>query len=138
MERPTAHAQIENTLAKMAEPFGEPVFDEWFLVAKAGPGWEVLSYEGPRPDEYQAAFTKDMASLRNTLKPGRLELGDFAFSHEGVGSGFDAHMVAGPEVLVLFNNTGKSTGDITGDPRWKISQIHFNELLETFLSDPVL
>ncbi len=138
MDQKQAQTRIESILQKMAEPFGEPVFDEWFLVGRSNSDWKVLHYAGPRPDEYQAEFTKDMASLRNTLNPGRLELGDFAFSHEGVGSGFDAHMVAGPGVLVLFNNTGKSTGDITGDPRWKMAQIHFNELLEIFLVDPVV
>lgn len=138
MDLTAAQTLISETLAKMAEPFGEPVFDEWFLVGKAGAGWDVLFYQGPRPDAYQAEFTRDMAALRYTLKPGPLQLGDFAFSHEGVGSGFDAHMVAGPEVLVLFNNTEKSTGDITGDPRWKQAQIHFSELLERFIADPAV
>ena len=42
-------------------------------------------------------------------------MGDFAFSHESYGSGFDAHMCVGTDKLILFNNTEKSTGEITSN-----------------------
>jgi hypothetical protein len=65
-------------------------------------------------------------------------VGDFAFSHEGHGTGFDAHMSIGSDLYLLLNNTLKSTGDITSNPKWTAAQIHFAELLEAFIADPVV
>ena len=78
-----------------------------------------------------------MAALRGTLDPSSTLIGDFAFSHEGYGSGFDAHICAGENIFVLFNNTAKSTGEITSNPKWTGAQIHFSNLVETFIADPI-
>ena len=86
---------------------------------------------------FLADFKTDMAALRETLDPSSAHVGDFAFSHEGYGSGFDAHICAGENLFILFNNTNKSTGEITSNPKWKASQIHFANLLEAFIADPI-
>jgi hypothetical protein len=129
--------RIETALLNLESSIGEPVFDEWALVEKSSNGWKLLEYGGNRKEGFLAEFNDDMAALRDTLDPANIQIGDFAFSHEGYGSGFDAHMCAGTDLLVLFNNTGKSTGEITSDPKWTSAQIHFTELLEAFIADPV-
>jgi hypothetical protein len=113
------------------------VFDEWALVRKSTSGWELLEYGGNRKNEFLAEFNTDIAALRDTLDPSNTLIGDFAFSHEGYGSGFDAHMCAGENIFILFNNTAKSTGEITSNPKWTSAQVYFSELLEAFIADPI-
>lgn len=128
--------QIESTLAKMQATLGEVVFDEWFLVKWSPEGWEVLYYNGPRTFTYHEAFKADMAALRETLSTD-MPPGDFAFSHEGYGSGFDAHICVGNQLFALFNNTHKNTGEITQNPKWTSAQVHFIGLSESFMVNPL-
>lgn len=134
----TASARIKTALNKLESAVGEPVFDEWALAKKTENGWQILAYGGARKEAFLAGFKEDISALRETLDPTETLIGDFAFSHEGYGSGFDAHICAGESLFVLFNNTEKSTGEITSNPKWKSAQIHFSELLEAFISDPVV
>ena len=137
MNTATAHDQINSALSLLEKSFGEPVFDEWALVERDAGSWKLIEYGGSRKEEFLAEFKTDMAALRGTLNPSQEQIGDFAFSHAGYGSGYDAHICAGKNLFVLFNNTAKSTGEITSNPKWKIAQIHFMELLEAFLADPI-
>ncbi|VGO15191.1 hypothetical protein PDESU_03773 [Pontiella desulfatans] len=137
MNLAAATDRIDTALLNLERAIGEPVFDEWAIVEKSVNGWKLIEYGGNRKDEFLADFSTDIAALRDTLDPNRIPVGDFAFSHEGYGSGFDAHMCVGTDLLVLFNNTGKSTGEITSNPRWTSAQIHFSELLEAFIADPL-
>lgn len=147
MNSDTAKTCIETALQHMETALGEPVFDEWALVEKSSlprqdsrgqaKGWKLVDYGGPRKEAFVADFSKDIASLRETLDPEHIQLGDFAFSHEGFGSGFDAHMCVGSNKLILFNNTEKNTSQITSNPLWKKAQIHFSSLLEAFIADPI-
>ena len=137
MNKAAATDRIESALIQLESVVGEPVFDEWVLVQKGDMGWKLLEYGGNRKNEFLAEFNKDLASLRNTLDPSSTLIGDFAFSHEGYGSGFDAHICAGENLFVLFNNTAKSTGEITSNPKWTSAQIHFSELVEAFIVDPI-
>lgn len=138
MDISTAAATIENTVKKMNLATGETVFDEWAIVTKTATGWRICHYHGPREQAFLAKFKQDIAALKGTLKPNDLHIGDFAFSHEGYGSGFDAHICAGEDLLILFNNTEKSTGEITANPKWTEAQVHFGNLLEGFIADPVV
>ena len=138
MDVKRAIKQIETAVEKMETAMGEPVFDEWILIGRQGGEWKLLHYAGPRPDTFLNDFREDMAALRRTLDLSSVQTGDFAFSHEGQGTGFDAYMCIGPDVLVLFNNTAKDTGAITADPRWTAAQVHFSNLLESFLADSCL
>ena len=137
MDLTAASAHIQNALDQLRETMGEPVFDEWIVVQKDEASWQLVEYHGPREGEFRGTFKEDIASLRNVLDLSDMQAGNFAFSHEGHGPAFDAFMTAGKSVVILFNHTGKSTGDITADPKWKTAQVHFNDLLETFLADPV-
>lgn len=132
-----AEDRIENALIRMEQTVQEPVFNEWALIAKEPSGWKLLVYGGTRKQAFLADFNDDLAALRGTLDPSESSVGDFAFSHDGFGSGFDAHICAGKSIFVLFNNTAKSTGEITSNPRWTSAQIHFSELAEAFLADPL-
>lgn len=133
----TATDRISAALQHLETAIGEPVFDEWALVEKEATGWKLIEYGGSRKEEFIDDFSKDIAALKETLDPDNIQIGDFAFSHEGFGSGFDAHMCAGNNLLILFNNTEKSTGEITSNPKWTAAQIHFSNLLEAFIADPL-
>ncbi len=137
MNIPAAEDRIETALISMENVVGEPVFNEWALVSKEPAGWKLHSYGGTRKNTFLAEFNNDVAALKNTLDPANSSIGDFAFSHEGFGSGFDAHICSGENTFVLFNNTAKSTGEITANPKWTSAQVHFSELLEAFIADPI-
>ena len=137
MNTPAAIDRIESALIKMETALGEPAFDEWVLASKTPEGWTLIEYGGLRKEGFLAGFNTDMAALKNTLDPSNTYVGDSAFSHEGHGSGFDAHMCVGTDMFLLFNNTTKNTGEITSNPKWTSAQIHFAELLEAFIADPV-
>ena len=129
--------RIETALISLGTSVGEPVFDEWALVEKNNAGWRLIEYGGTRKNDFLAQFNDDIAALRGTLDPSNTCVGDFAFSHEGYGSGYDAHICAGESIFVLLNNTAKSTGEITNNPKWTSAQIHFSELMEAFIADPL-
>lgn len=137
MNLDTAKARTETALKNLETAIGEPVFNEWAIVEKSSNGWKLAEYGGSRKEEFVADFGKDIAALRETLNPENIQVGDFAFSHEGFGSGFDAHMCVGTDKLILFNNTEKSTGEITSNPMWTTAQVHFSNLLEAFIADPL-
>ncbi len=137
MNQTAATDRIETALISLENAIGEAVFDEWALVEKTLNGWKLIEYGGDRKDEFLAEFNNDIAALRGTLDPENTMTGDFAFSHEGYGSGFDAHICAGENLFVLFNNTDKSTGEITSNPRWTSAQVHFSNLVEAFIADPL-
>ena len=113
MNQAAAADRIESALISMETAIGEPVFDEWALAEKTVTGWKLIEYGGNRKEAFLAGFNDDMAALRGTLDPSRTSPGDFAFSHEGRGTGFDAHICAGQDIFILLNNTAKSTGEIT-------------------------
>ena len=137
MNLSTASNRTEAALSKLEKSIGEPVFDEWAIVQQSPGGWKLVKYGGNRKEVFASEFKNDITALRETLDPSNIQIGDFAFSHEGYGSGFDAHMCIGSNLLLLFNNTVKSTGEITENPRWTSAQIHFSELLEGFIADPL-
>ena len=132
-----ATERINSALTRLEHSMGEPAFDEWALVERGDNGWKLIEYGGSRKETFLVDFKTDVASLRETLNPAETHAGDFGFSHEGYGSGFDAYICAGKNRFVLFNNTAKSTGEITSNPKWKPAQIHFTELLEAFIADPI-
>ena len=129
--------KIKKTLVKLDNASGEVVFDEWVLVFHVAKGWKLLEYGGTREDQFVETFTEDLSALRDTFDPSASQAGEFAFSHEGYGTGFDVHICLGTQLFLFLNNTEKSTGDITGNPRWRHAQVYFNELVESFINNPV-
>jgi len=128
-----ARDRIEEALKTMDSVMEEPVFDEWLIAEKTATGWNILDYEGQRKEECMEEFHSDIAALHDTLDPATALAGDFAFSHEGFGSGFDAHICVGNSCFILFNNTKKNTDEITKSPKWMQAQIHFATLAEYFI-----
>lgn len=137
MNRQAAADRIETALISMERIVEEPVFNEWALVGKSEAGWKLLEYGGTRKNAFLENFNADLNALKQTFDPFSSQVGDFAFSHEGYGSGFDAHVCAGENIFLLFNNTAKSTGEITTNPKWTSAQIHFSDLVEAFIADPI-
>lgn len=129
--------QIETVIYQMGKSVGETVFNEWAILSKQEKGWRLMDYSGPRKEEFLASFNTDMASLRKILDPDNLHTGDYAFTHEGHGSGFDAYMCIGEGIVLILNNLQKNTTEIAENPQWKSAQIHFANLLEQFLTDPI-
>ena len=138
MNKAAAIDRIKKALQILDQSTGETVFDEWALIQNRVDGWTLLGYGGHREDTFVAEFPADLAALRKTLDAAGDHVGEFAFTHEGYGSGFDAYICAGQDLFILFNHTEKSTGDITSNPKWKKAQVYFSELVETFISDPIV
>jgi hypothetical protein len=63
--------------------------------------------------------------------------GDFEFAWYGSGTGFEAFMVVGPRMYLIWNNTGNSMENLSKDPRWLKAQVPFLELTESFRVDPL-
>jgi len=73
--------------------------------------------------------------LRPRLLSHQCGPGDFEFARYGNGTGFEAFMVVGPRIYLIWNNTGNSMEDISKDPRWLRAQVAFLELTESFRKD---
>lgn len=137
MNKIDAVDQIQKSLQNMEAVMGEPVFTEWALIVKSDGKWNLSAYEGSRKQSFAENFRADMKAMRTTLDLEEMAAGDYGFSHEGHGSGFDAYMCVGENALLLFNHLDKSTTEIVGNPKWREAQIHFATLLEAFLSSPL-
>ena len=80
----------------MSALYGEPVFDEWVLVALADNSGSIQRYEGPRATQFLASFAKDIATLRAELAKQELDVGGFTFGTGTHGHTYDAAMRIGP------------------------------------------
>jgi hypothetical protein len=114
------------------------VFDEWAIVSLARGKQTVLAYSGPRKESFEKQFFADAGTLRTGLFYQNLYPGDFEFAHDGVGTGFESFTVLGPNLYLIWNNTGNSMDGIAKDPRWLGAQVPFANLSDRFRSDPVL
>lgn len=137
MNKIDAVDQVQKSLHNMEAIMGEPVFTEWALIVKSGGKWGLAAYEGPRKPTFTENFQADMKAMRDTLNLEQISVGDYSFSHEGHGSGFDAYMCVAENALLLFNHLDKNTTDIVQNPQWREAQIHFATLLEAFLASPL-
>jgi len=116
------------------------VFDELAVVSFSDSQPRTLSYQGPRREVFDAQFAADSAALRASVRRREQEygVGDFEFSHDGTGTGFEAFMVLAPEICLVCNNTGKSMSAIAANPLWLAAQVPFVELAETFRTNPLV
>lgn len=129
---------IQTQMDRMAEVYKKPVFDEWavlFILERRG---RILSYHGPRRDDFQRSFLEDVKALGPELLSGRQNIGDFEFSTEGAGTGFDAFIVLGRGLFLICNNTTQSIAGITRNPLWLSAQVPFVELSDRFRADPLV
>jgi len=124
---------------EMNSRYQEVVFDELAIVSIADNQTRTMSYAGPRQEAFTNSFPKDSASLRTVVRQGGqvYDVGDFEFSHEGAGTGFEAFMILGKGVCLICNNTSKSMDGISKNPRWLAAQVPFAELSDWFRSNPI-
>lgn len=121
----------------MNELYGRTVFDEWAIVSLLPKQGTVLDYSGPRRDDFASHFSRDLATLRDSLLRGRHQFGDFEFARDGAGSQFDAYLCAGEGLFLMCNNTFTTMAEITKDPKWLGAQEPFVVLSEKLRSSPV-
>lgn len=137
MNLPDAHVAVLQTFAQMKTLYGQPVFNEWILVKLARDSGAVLAYDGPRADQYQAQFKKDVGLLQTEMESRKMNVGDFEFVNEAHGTQHDACVRLGPAAYLFCNHTTKSMKDIRRDPKWLEAQKPFAELAAKFRSDPI-
>lgn len=126
---------VEQTVSKMSLSSGRPIFNEWMIISLSGSGIELMYYSGPRSSASQKKISTDMRAIEDEMKQDKYTPGQFFFSQDAQGTLFDAFVVAGPKKYILFNNTLMKMTEITADPFWNKTQIHFVELSEHFHAD---
>lgn len=129
---------IQACAKKMNTRYGQTVFDEWAVVSLMRQGARILSYQGPRNDDFLKHFADDLGTLRTELLDSKYSVGDFEFARHGAGTGFEAFMVLGEGIYLICNNTRASMNDIAGNPRWLNAQIPFAELGDYVRTHPIL
>lgn len=128
---------IRACMDQMNARYTKTVFDEWAVVSLNEMPGRILSYSGPRKDDFQKNFASDLDALRSGLLDAKYSIGDFEFARHGVGTKFEAFMVMGAGVYLICNNTRASMDDIAKDPRWLAAQIPFVELSDKIRANPV-
>jgi hypothetical protein len=131
-------SQIKNCASQMNARYGGVVFDEWAIVSLVQNKARILSYIGPRNDDFLKNFARDLGTLRAELVGGRYGTGDFEFARHGVGTGFESFLVLGLGIYLICNNTHESMDAITKNPRWLEAQVPFAELADKVRAQPVL
>lgn len=122
---------------QMNSRYKKVVFDEWAIVSLADRKSRILSYAGPRNDDFLKNFANDLGALRAELLQPDRGVGDFEFARHGVGTLFEAFMVLADGVYLICNNTMNSMDGITGDARWIDAQVPFVELSDRVRSHPL-
>jgi len=122
---------------QMNDRYGAVVFDEWAVISLAQNKGRILSYIGPRNDDFLKNFAQDLGALRAELLDSKYSTGDFEFARHAVGTGFEGFMVVGNGVFLVCNNTTASMNDIAKNPKWLNAQVPFAELSDKFRSNPV-
>jgi hypothetical protein len=128
---------IKNCASQMNERYGGVVFDEWAVVSLVQNRARILSYTGPRNDDFLKNFAQDLGALRAELIGGQYGAGDFEFSRHGIGTGFESFMVLGAGVYLICNNTRESMDSITKNLRWLGAQVPFVELSDKVRANPL-
>ena len=134
-----AWQKVLNCADEMNTRYSEVVFDELAIVSISDIEPRTMSYQGPRKEAFSESFPKDSAALRKTVRERgqAYDIGDFEFSHEGAGTGYEAVMLLGKGLCLICNNTVKSMDGIAKNPRWLSAQVPFAELAEDFRGDPL-
>src|SRR5579859_2945125 len=129
---------VKSCAEQMNARYKRVVFDEWVVVSLAQKKSRILSYLGPRNDDFLKNFTNDLGALREELLNRQLGFGDFEFARNGVGTLFEAFMVLGEDIYLICNNTADSMEGITQEPRWLDAQVPFVELSDKVRSHPLV
>jgi len=132
-----ANQLVRSCTARMDALYGQVVFDEWAIVSLAQQRGRILSYHGPRNDDFLRHFARDLGTLRAQLLSNDYAVGDFEFARHGVGTGFESFMVLGDGCYLFCNNTRRSMEEIAREPRWLSAQVPFAELGDAMRADPL-
>jgi hypothetical protein len=130
--------QIRTCADRMDALYGKVVFDEWAVVSLARNRGRIVSYHGPRNDDFLKNFANDLGALRTELLDSRYAIGDFEFARHAVGTGFEAFMVLGNGLYLICNNTATSMEEITRNPKWLNAQVPFAEMSDRIRSSPAV
>lgn len=128
---------IRTCLEQMNARYRRTLFDEWAVVSLRERGGRVLAYQGPRREDFQKHFLRDLDALRQQIASRQFGVGDFEFARYGVGTKFEAFLVLGEGLYLICNNTGASMEDISRDPHWLGAQIPFVELSDRVRANPL-
>jgi hypothetical protein len=129
--------KIRACAEQMNSRYGEIVFDEWAIVSLAENKARVISYHGPRNDDFLKNFARDLGTLRAQLLGEKYGAGDFEFSRHGIGTGIEAFLALDDGLYLICNNTHASMDALTKNPRWLDAQIPFADLAEKVRSSPL-
>lgn len=129
---------ITATAERMNQLYKEKVFDEFAIVAFLQNKARLLKYLGPRRDDFQKNFLKDVQEIKSDLLANKHNIGDFEFSQTGVGTKVEAFLVVSDGIFLLCNHTARSMADIAKNPMWLSAQVPFVEMSDRFRSDPVV
>ena len=128
---------IGSCAERMNDLYQKVVFDEWAMVSLVQHKAKILTYLGPRKDDFQKNFATDVRDLRADLLSRRHSVGDFEFARHGVGTKLEAFVMVGEGLYLICNNTAQSMSAIAKDPLWLSAQVPFVELSDQFRSDPL-
>ena len=129
--------QIKTCAEQMNARYGSTVFDEWAVLSLAENKARVLHYTGPRNDDFLKNFVRDLGSLRAGLLGGQYGIGDFEFSRNNTGTGFESFLVLGQGIYLICNHTSGTMDSIAKNPRWLEAQVPFVELAEKVRANPL-
>jgi hypothetical protein len=129
---------VKHCAEQMNARYKKVVFDEWAIVSLADKKGRILSYAGPRNDDFLKNFANDLGQLRSVLLKDELGVGDFEFARHATGTQFEAFMVLGDGLYLICNNTANSMDGIAKDPHWLEAQVPFVELSDKVRSNPLV
>ncbi len=132
---------IRQSRQAMNQAFKRPLFDELCILREERGKTFLEWYEGPRESDFIARFHQDTAALKEEARSKhflRYLVGDFEFTHEGDGTGYEAFIKLGQSAVLLCNNTRLSMKEISKDPLWMGAQVPFALLADSFRSDPLV
>ena len=137
MKLSDALEQIQISVRQMGTSYGGVLFDEWAIVSLKAGGERMVSYAGPRREDFQKNLTVDLGTLRAELLTARHDPGYYNFARDAAGTGVEAFVCIGEDLYLICNNTQRSMDEITRNPRWLEAQKAFAALTERFSRDAV-
>ena len=129
---------VNQCAERMNSVYRDVVFDEWALVNFMERSGRILSYVGPRRDDFQKNLLNDLAGLRVELLNQTHGVGDFEFARHATGTQVEAFMIVGQGLYLICNHTSHSMEEITKNPLWLGAQIPFVELSDKFRADRLI
>jgi hypothetical protein len=132
-----AISAVQGHAQRINELYQKTAFDEWAIVVIMGVKGRILHYSGPRKQDFQMNFARDVGAFAAEFRNPEQHIGDFHFARHALGTHCDAIVVMGEGVFLLCNNTTDSMAKICQDPLWLSAQVPFVEMSEQFRSDPL-